>query len=214
MRLKKRFASSMRKAAAGKSRLALVVYTGLDMSKTRPPIQDKRSKIDLDLFVLAFVEKGLGSPYDLKMEAGLSPGGSIPSLARLKRLGYISPGRIGARGKVIFAATPKGRAFLREAWHPLLDQGIPTDMDSILRVAALGQMMGAKPLEVREFLKRASDSRLRDSERRKLDVMQALPLGTEIYQSMRAVVDAARLRAESTALKSLSSKVKAKRKRS
>jgi DNA-binding PadR family transcriptional regulator len=184
------------------------------MSKTRPPKQDKRSKIDLDLFLLACVEQGLGSAYDLKVEAGISPGASLPSLARLKRLGFISPGKIGARGKVIFAATPNGRAFLQGNWYALLEQTVPVEMDSILRVAALGRMMGAKPSEVRDFLKRASDSRLRDSEQRKLEVVQGLALGKQSYQSMRAVVDAARLRAESTALKSLSLKISVKRKRS
>jgi len=50
-----------------------------DMSE----ICDKRRRSDLDPFVLALIDSGVSTPYELKAAAGLSPGATIPSLRRL-----------------------------------------------------------------------------------------------------------------------------------
>jgi hypothetical protein len=43
------------------------------MSETR----DKRRRTDLDLFVLALIDGGVSTPYELQKEAGLSQGATI-----------------------------------------------------------------------------------------------------------------------------------------
>jgi hypothetical protein len=44
---------------------------------------------DLDLFILALVQAGLATTYDLKSKAGLSVGSTAPVLARLEEAGLI-----------------------------------------------------------------------------------------------------------------------------
>ena len=47
-----------------------------------PRMGDKRRRNDLDLFLLALIEGGISTPYDLQKSAGLSPGATIPVLQR------------------------------------------------------------------------------------------------------------------------------------
>ncbi len=42
--------------------------------------RDKRARMDLELFVLALIDRGLNTPYDLLAGAGLSPSATIPVL--------------------------------------------------------------------------------------------------------------------------------------
>lgn len=61
---------------------------------------DKRRRADLDLFVLALIEGGLVTPYELQKAAGLSPGATISSLRRLVEGGLAlhgKPVRVAAR---------------------------------------------------------------------------------------------------------------------
>jgi DNA-binding PadR family transcriptional regulator len=39
----------------------------------------------LELFVLAMLQQGLATPYELKTKAGLSLGSTVPALARLEK---------------------------------------------------------------------------------------------------------------------------------
>ena len=40
--------------------------------------KDKRSKLDLELFLLALIERDINTPYALHLNVGLSPGATIP----------------------------------------------------------------------------------------------------------------------------------------
>lgn len=72
-------------------------------------IRDKRRRIDLDLFVLALVESGLSTPYDLQKTARLSPGATIPALQRLLESGFVQQRKPGLRGRTDHRITPTGK---------------------------------------------------------------------------------------------------------
>jgi hypothetical protein len=63
-------------------------------------IRDKRRRTDLDLFVLALIDSGISTPYELQKDAGLSPGATIPALQRLLEAGFVR------QGKPVFVAAP------------------------------------------------------------------------------------------------------------
>jgi hypothetical protein len=46
-------------------------------------VLDRRSRPDLELFVLALIARGVNTPYLLSQEASLSPGVTLPVLDRL-----------------------------------------------------------------------------------------------------------------------------------
>ncbi len=109
----------------------------------------------LELFVLAMVQLGLQTPYDLKTKAGLSLGSTVPALARLEKDGLLKASEEGARRSRKFSITTKGSKKLAQEWSEHLATE-HTDLDSILRVAYLAwQHGGAKACQ--EFLKRSAD---------------------------------------------------------
>ena len=87
-----------------------------DVSQTR----DKRRRNDLDLFVLALIDNGVSTPYDLKKAAGLSPGATIPVLRRLLESRMVLPGKPGARGRRNHKITAEGRRYLQSGWKDLV----------------------------------------------------------------------------------------------
>jgi DNA-binding PadR family transcriptional regulator len=68
---------------------------------------DKRRRGDLDLFVLALIASGVVTPYELKTAAGLSPGATIPALARLLKAGFVLQDKPGPRGRADHKITAK-----------------------------------------------------------------------------------------------------------
>lgn len=126
------------------------------MSETR----DKRRRSDLDLFVLALIESGLSTPYALKTGAGLSPGATIPVLARLIKTRYIFPGKSGPRGRTDHKITREGRAFLRSGWQTLIDEGPSGDFDADLRVALLALFVGGDRRLAADFLLESATRKL------------------------------------------------------
>ena len=86
-------------------------------------IYDRRRRNDLDLFVLAVLDSGISTPYDLKQLAGLSPGATIPALRRLIAQKVVVAGKAGARGRLDYKAKAEGRMYLRSAWRSIHEIG-------------------------------------------------------------------------------------------
>ena len=103
------------------------------MSKTR----DKRNRTDLDLFLLALIDGGVSTPYELQKTAGLSQGATIPALQRLLEARLVRQGKPGVRGRADYKVTAAGRKALKAGWLPLIEAGPSGDIDSDLRVALL-----------------------------------------------------------------------------
>jgi DNA-binding PadR family transcriptional regulator len=114
------------------------------MSKT----PDKRQRTDLDLFILALIDGGVSTPYELQKEAGLSQGATIPALRRLLEARFVRQGKPGARGRTDYKVTASGKERLRDGWLPLIEAGPSGVLDSDLRVALLAiwaSVVTAKP---------------------------------------------------------------------
>ena len=127
-----------------------------DVSQTR----DKRRRNDLDLFVLALIDNGVSTPYDLKKAAGLSPGATIPVLRRLLESRMILPGKPGARGRRNHKITAEGRRYLQSGWKDLVDKGPSSDLDADLRVALLALWVGGDRRLAADFLRQAAAQRI------------------------------------------------------
>jgi DNA-binding PadR family transcriptional regulator len=121
---------------------------------------DKRRRSDLDLFVLALIECGVSTPYDLKMAARLSPGATIPVLARLLEAGFIVQSKPGTRGRTAHKITAAGRKPLRSGWRELIEQGPSGDLDADLRTALLALWIGNDHRAAEAFLRKSSDQML------------------------------------------------------
>ena len=122
------------------------------MSETR----DKRRRKDLDLFVLALVESGLATAYELKTAADLSPGATIPVLRRLLDQGLVVQGKPGSRGRMAHKITAQGRVRLKSDWRELIDEGPSGDLDADLRVALLALWAGGDRGTAAKFLREAA----------------------------------------------------------
>ena len=109
----------------------------------------------LELFVLAMVRQGLATPYELMTKAGLSLGSTVPVLARLKNDAFVKASKEGARRSRKFSITAKGTRALTKGWAEQLATE-HTDLDSILRVAALAWLHEDTKV-CQEFLKRSAD---------------------------------------------------------
>jgi len=169
--------------------------------------QDKRCRLDLELFVLALIARGISTPYQLSREASLSPGATLPVLARLMEAGSIRRGAVGPRGRVEHTLTATGQRRLKGEWQDLLKASPASDIESVLRVAALSTMCAAPKKVVAAFLKDAAKARSADSKKRKQELLQAGPsiagTGAEIYKQMLAQQTVVRLAAEAALLRKL-----------
>lgn len=184
------------------------------MSKKRDiPQRDKRSKLDLELFVLALVQRGVNTPYMLFTTAGLSPGATLPVLNRLEKAGFVRKGKPGARGRMEFEVTASGRQQLKVGWRPLLESPVAGDIESILRTVALSVLSGADNKTVLEFLESAHASKAKDALRRKSEARTAKESlsdesDTGLYAWMQATQASARLASEAKVLRQLASAIK------
>jgi DNA-binding PadR family transcriptional regulator len=123
-------------------------------------IRDKRRRTDLDLFVLALIDSGISTPYELQKAAGLSPGATIPALQRLLETGCVRQGKPGPRGRTDHKITPAGKKLLKHAWRALLDDGPSGDLDADLRVALLTLSAGGERRLAVDFLRQSSDKKV------------------------------------------------------
>src|ERR1019366_7723728 len=126
------------------------------MSETR----DHRRRTDLDLFVLALIDGGVSTPYQLQKEAGLSQGATIPAVKRLLEARFVRQGKPGARGRTDYKVSAAGKRLLRDAWLPLVEAGPSGDLDSDLRVALLAIWGSGDRRLAAEFLRQSADKRI------------------------------------------------------
>jgi DNA-binding PadR family transcriptional regulator len=121
-------------------------------------MSDKRSRGDLDLFLLALIGQGISTPYDFLAKADLSPGATLPVLKRLQERGLVHRGETGARRRSAYQVTTKGQRHLATAASSLLDSE-PSDIEASFRVAVIALVSGAKRDHVAEFLRHAAEVR-------------------------------------------------------
>jgi len=180
--------------------------------KHNPAHRDRRSRLDLELFVLALVQREIGTPYHLRETVGLSPGATIPVLKRLQEAGFVRRGKPGVRGRTEYNTTESGKQHLRSNWQPLLAAAVPTDVDAILRIASLAMLSGADRKTVAAYLRRAAAAKRTNSKRRKAAALEAedsLPAvrETRLYVWLQATHKAARLAAETRLLRQLATAI-------
>ena len=123
-------------------------------------IRDKRRRTDLDLFVLALIDGGVSTPYELQKAAGLSQGATIPALQRLLEARLVRQGKPGARGRIDYRVTAPGKRILRDGWLPLVAAGPSGDMDSDLRVALLAIWGSGNRRLAADFLCQSADKKM------------------------------------------------------
>jgi DNA-binding PadR family transcriptional regulator len=168
------------------------------MSKT----PDKRQRTDLDFFVLALIDGGVSTPYELQKEAGLSQGATNPALQRLLAARFVRQGKPGARRRTDYKVTATGKKLLRDGWLPLIDAGPSGDLDSDLRVALLAIWgSGDRRLAV-EFLRQSGDKKIESMATIELTSDAATPLA-RWYSDLRSETAKAVLRAESEATRAM-----------
>jgi DNA-binding PadR family transcriptional regulator len=189
----------------------LVAYTRSNLPKTPKTKKDRRTRSDLTVFVLALVGRGLNTPYLLRESAALSPGATIPVLARLVSSGYLRKGAEESRGRVEYALTSKGEALLSNSWRELFQTPPTTELDTILRTASLALLMGEPRRSVAEYLSRAEESR---KDRQTAETPPRVPESTlEAFPWMRETALLSRNRSEASVLRKLASKLQTVKKK-
>jgi DNA-binding PadR family transcriptional regulator len=171
-------------------------------------VHDKRSKLDLELFVLAMVLRGVNTPYQLLSAAGISQGASMPALGRLENAGYVRRGKPASRGRMEFTVTAAGRRYLQTGWRTLLELPVSGDIETTLRAASLAVLSGADKKIVTTYLKSAANAKATDSKNRKAEAKQAKAvLGEQpdggLYTWMLVMQATTRLAAEAKLLRQL-----------
>ena len=126
------------------------------MSKT----PDRRRRGDLELFVLALIDDGVSTPYELQQAAGLSPGATIPVLRRLFEGGLVLLGKAGTRGRMAYKLSAPGSQRLKGGWKKLIADGPSGDLDADLRVALLTLFVGGNRRLAVDFLRKSSARKL------------------------------------------------------
>lgn len=168
--------------------------------------KDKRSKLDLELFVIALIDRETNTPYLLQTKGCLSPGATIPVLKKLEKLRLIRRGKSGARGRADYEVTALGKQHLNSQWKSLLQGQTPSDVEAILRIASLGLLCGATRNAVATYLLQAADTK--DAIRKSAKNERKRPVETDeagMYAWMRFEHVKARQKAEVDILRKLAS---------
>jgi len=161
---------------------------------------DKRRRADLDLFVLALIEGGLVTPYELQKAAGLSPGATISSLRRLVEGGLALHGKPGPRGRTDYGITAEGRRYLKTGWRDLIEEGPSGDLDADLRVALLALWVGGDRWLAANFLRQSAGQMLRSvGSVEESDEMASLPPIALWYRRLRSTSADVLIKGESAA---------------
>jgi DNA-binding PadR family transcriptional regulator len=151
--------------------------------------------------VIALLLEGVSTPYELQSLAGLSPGATIPILQSLVEDGHVRAGKPGARGRMAYIATRKGKKWLEEVWPSLLQDGPSGDLDSDLRVFLIAIRVGEDRARAEAFLRSGLAHRrdaLVDLERKMKEEGSGVWLADQ-YVSIRARASTAILKAEAKA---------------
>ena len=165
---------------------------------------DKRRRTDLDLFVLALIDSGVSTPYELQKTAGLSQGATIPALQRLLDTRLVRQGKPGARGRTDYQVTAAGNRLLKDGWLALIDAGPSGDVDSDLRVALLALQGGGDRRLATDFLRQSADKKLESiAASEPIGNPSVLPLLPRWYNDLRSSTAKALLTAESAAIRAM-----------
>lgn len=157
----------------------------------------------LELYIMACLERGMRTPYDLLRSASLSLGATSPALKRL-----LDSGRISRKNDKSTTARPRHEYQVttvgREALHSNVNELLSTssgdqDVDSLLRIVEMAKLYGASMSEMADFLRRASKHRERLAMHA---AVEAENQGWE-YPKLRTRIDAVRLQAEAKELANL-----------
>jgi DNA-binding MarR family transcriptional regulator len=146
------------------------------------------SAVVADLLLLALVQRGLHTPYDLNVRAGLSVGTTTPVLARLEKGGWIEADEMGVRRSRRFSITKSGERRLKSEWKSLLG-GRQTTTDEILRIVYLSRVLGNASTAA-EFAARASGDLAALGEMKQMEAHQHnsgpdSPTSADWYLSMK-----------------------------
>lgn len=168
---------------------------------------------DLELFVLALVQQGLATKYDLREKAGISLGSTSPVLDRLETDGFIKASEEGARRSRRFSITTKGANLLKQGWASYLHER-PNDIDSVLRIAYLAWMNGDTRACV-EFMKKSAQAlrgsaSSREAEADRLELMIGETPDGDAFRWLRTRSDAARRQAEADTLLDMCKEIEGK----
>lgn len=165
-----------------------------------PETRDKRRRNDLDLFVLALISDGVSTPYELKTAAALSPGATIPALARLLETGFVLQGKPGPRGRADYKIAAEGRRYLKSGWKELIEDGPSGDLDADLRVALLALWVGGERKLGADFLRQSAEKRLKFMNMvEEPDDMSSHPSLAQWYRRLRSTSAHALIKGESVA---------------
>jgi DNA-binding PadR family transcriptional regulator len=167
-------------------------------------IRDKRRRTDLDLFVLALIDGGVSTPYELQKAAGLSQGGTIPALQRLLEARFVRREKPGARRRTDYKVSAAGKKLLRDGWLPLIEAGPSGNLDSDLRVALLAICVGGDRRLAADFLRRSADKKTESIAAAELtgNPGAAVPLA-RWYTDLRSETTKALLSAESESIRAI-----------
>jgi DNA-binding PadR family transcriptional regulator len=161
----------------------------------------------LDVFVLSLLDRGCNTPYELQRHAGLSQGAAIPALRRLSRANLIRKAEEESatkRPRHRYTLTSAGRRTLTaESKSCLSLEVVPTDLDTILRLADLAMYRRIRRMNVAAMLTDAAEQRERTASAARTQTGQP----TSEYLRFRRFCDVARLNAEAHALRALASEI-------
>jgi DNA-binding PadR family transcriptional regulator len=165
---------------------------------------DKRRRTDLDLFVLALIDGGVSTPYELQKAAGLSQGATNPALQRLLAARIVRQGKPGVRGRTDYKVTATGKKLLRNGWLPLIEGGPSGDLDSDLRVALLAIWGSGDRRLAADFLRQSADKMMESIATTELagDPRDVTPLA-RWYTDLRSATTKALLTAEADAIRAM-----------
>jgi DNA-binding PadR family transcriptional regulator len=173
-----------------------------------PKTKDKRARLDLDLYILAMVDRGVGTPYALMTKGALSQGATIPALARLESEGYVKKGDEQARRRNDYVLTRSGRVHLDRSWLSLIKPEPVGEIETILRIASLAQLMGQPSNKVKMYLRRAAESRKNLLASGNTTPGTVKSDGLALYSTMKIVVDSKRLLSEIAALRAIAASLR------
>lgn len=100
----------------------------------------------LELFLLAAVDEGCATAYDLHAQAGLSVGSTQPALQRMVKRGWLAVEVSGGRGRMRHALTVKGKKEL-SSWKQCVDSVLktpPSSGEDLFRLVAVAWSRGDK----------------------------------------------------------------------
>jgi DNA-binding PadR family transcriptional regulator len=157
----------------------------------------------LDLYILAMLDRGLQTPYELQKDAALSLGATIPALRRLvkEKLVTRAAGLTSTkRPKHSYKVTKAGKQKVETGWEEYLKEGrAPTDLDALLRLIDVAQRYGAKRSKLVALLRCAAKRRFALASET-LAASERIRPGPFAYPVTRTMVEVQRLQAEALVL--------------